>query len=92
MLSAAEGQAPQRALRRRRLPTGGVILLLIALAVGLIGAWGALSLTGRDPRLLWYHFQTVDAAHVTRERADASLARRRPIFVTDIGRVGAASA
>lgn len=73
-MSAADQPAPRRAHRQRRqLPTGCVILLLIALAVGLAGAWGALSLTGRDPRLLWYQFQTVDAVHITRERADASL-------------------
>lgn len=77
MPAAERPTAPRRApRRRRRLPLGCVILLWVALAVGLTGAWGALALTGHDPRLLWYQYQQVDAVHVARERADASLIAR----------------
>ena len=51
--------------RRHRLPGGCLNLLLAALALTLFISYGALSITGRDPRLLWYQAQTVDTLHAT---------------------------
>ena len=48
--------------RRRRLPSGCLILLLVS---GLFVSFAGLSISGHDPRLLWYQTQRVDTLKVT---------------------------
>ncbi len=53
------------AIRRRRLSGGCLACLLAALAFGLFSAFAGLSVSGHDPRLLWYQAQRVDTLEAT---------------------------
>ena len=56
--------------RRRKLRRLALAALLTLLACALAITYVGLNVTGRDPRLLQYQHQTVDAVHVTRAQLE----------------------